>query len=341
MHSKAILFTALLLAVSTAGCDDEPIDLGVNDGAGGNAGEAEMGGEPAMGGEPTGGMPMGGTPMGGTPMGGAPMGGTPMGGQDRVIDCGDMVGVYLADIASFAQCVAPHLAAACEGCHTARPFEYNSIPAAESPQGHQRNLQSFLQYSSAADPAGSDVLVHHDHMYIPLDSERYRNLLRWIEARATPPPPPPPPMGGMMGTGGAEAMGGMMGMGGAAPVETVPCNGLPQGDGIGNPGFRASFGEGINTLLVQECNNFGGCHGERGGAGGLWYLPLEDACSSDWNFTVTQLYINPRDLNSSLILTKPLGFGSADNTHGGAEVFNGTADESYVTLRNWLIAGLQ
>ena len=147
-------------------------------------------------------------------------------------------------------------------------------------------------------------------------------------------------LGGMDQPGGMEAVGGMDQMGGRQAMGPVPCDALPQGDGIGNPGFREAFGNGINELLVEECNQFGACHGERGGGGGLYLLPLDDPCSVDWNFVVTSHFINPRRIDESLILTKPLGFGSVDNTHGGAVVFAGTADPNYVALRNWLIDGL-
>jgi len=229
-------------------------------------------------------------------------------------------------------------------CHSARPYRYASIPSADPPEAHADNIGSLLAYSNLANPEQSEVLIHHNHLYIPIESERYRNILRWLEARAEPPAPPMPPMGGMamgMGMGGMMPMGGMPANGGEEGGDGVPCDALPQGDGIGNAGFRDAFANDINPLLVRDCNQFGRCHGTRGEGGGLWLLPVEDPCSADWNFIVTQHFINPRDLNASPILTKPLGFDSVDNTHGGAEVFAGTDDETYVAIRNWLIEGLQ
>ena len=46
----------------------------------------------------------------------------------------DPVGVYLADLQSFSECVAPALAAACERCHMARPYAFNSIPVEDEPE---------------------------------------------------------------------------------------------------------------------------------------------------------------------------------------------------------------
>ncbi len=158
-------------------CDEEPLDLGIDQGAGGTAGEAAMGGQMM----PTGGqmMPTGGQMM---PTGGQMM---PMGGIDRIIDCDAAVGVYVADSASFSQSVAPHVATNCETCHRNRPFNFNS--PADAPMGHQANIAAFLQYVDLANPADSEVLNHHGHAYVRLDSEPYLNVLRWIEARGTPP----------------------------------------------------------------------------------------------------------------------------------------------------------
>jgi len=105
--------------------------------------------------------------------------------MDRMIDCRDAVGVYVADLASFSQCVAPHVSMNCETCHRNRPFSFNT--PADAPAGHQANLTAFLQYIDLANPVGSEVLNHHDHAFIRLDSEPYLDVLRWIEARGTPP----------------------------------------------------------------------------------------------------------------------------------------------------------
>ena len=177
-YTQWILMAVLLgLGVGT-GCDEEPLDLGYDRGVRGSGGlnspdsmpdgqEADAARDGPLG-------PHDGTPADADATG-------------RRIECDAPVGRYLADIAAFTVCVAPHIALACGNCHGARPFRFVSVPDAAAPEGHRANLDSFLNQIDLRMPANSEVLVHHGHAYIPLDSQAYRSLLRWIEARAEPP----------------------------------------------------------------------------------------------------------------------------------------------------------
>ena len=153
-------------------------------------------------------------------------------------------------------------------------------------------------------------------------------------------------MAGRPAAGGRPAMN--MNVGAPVSSDAVP-DGLPPGDGVGVPGWRDRFvADKINELLVGTredpskgiCSG-GSCHTVQGN--GLWLLGPDDPCSEDWNFTFSQLYVNPRQPLESALIIQPLGEVRQDPNnpmHGGRVVFQGREDPNYIKLANWVSAGL-
>ncbi|MEZ4464612.1 MAG: hypothetical protein R3F43_08950 [bacterium] len=152
----------------------------------------------------------------------------------------------------------------------------------------------------------------------------YQTILAWLEDAVFVEP---------MGAGGEG--GGAGGSGGAAGG--LPCNGLPGSDPLGRDAYYAMFGDEVNGMLLMRCAD-GDCHGtprvQLGNIVSRYWLKDGD-CSVDWNYAASQLFIDPREPETSPLLTRPLS-----RNHGGREVFRGQADPGYVLLRRWVLSGL-
>lgn len=290
------------------------------------------------------------------PMGGA--GGSPMpmddppqpdpggaGGSGGASEEGSMP---MPDPALFQSSVVGLLYSTCSGpaCHQAAVPNPNDAlyqlvtggPDGLSEAQQQLNFEESLAFVDFDDPAQSQLLVHHPPefpAYLIPGSATYNRILEWIEDALLP-----PEMQGAGGEGGAAGAGGMGGDGGTGGGEAVPCQGIPPpGDPAGRSnGYRDAFempdadGVTISDLLVQSCGEMGACHGTQAAAGGYWLLgDLDDPCAIQWNYLVSQWFIDAIEPDASLLLTKP-----RERDHGGRVVFRGRDDPRHVRLLLWI-----
>lgn len=185
-------------------------------------------------------------------------------------------------------------------------------------------------------PAQSRALVYHPEghrgHFLP-GTRAYQAILDWINDALMPPEPDP-----------GRPDGGLVDMGPAVPL---PCDAFPEGPGLGQSlAFREAFtdpsegpvwnGEQISLsdMLWTSCGE-SVCHGAPGAAGGLYLLDPGVSCGAVWNFFTVQWFVDPRSIPASPILSEPVNPG-----HGGREVFEGTADARYASLRRWLENGI-
>lgn len=245
----------------------------------------------------------------------------------------------MPDPALFNETVVTVLYGACGGpaCHVSPSLGPNpddalfrlvdAAPDALDPDQQTLNFHEVLSFVSFDAPTDSPLLVWHPqgHQgYIIPQSATYNRILEWIEDAIAPPEPE-----------GAGGMGGVGGMGGGQ----VPCEGIPPPGSPGgrSQGYRDAFeaevdGESINDMLVESCGEQGACHGTQGAAGGYWLLAdLEDPCAIQWNYLVSQWFIDPLLPDASLLLSKP-----RERNHGGAVVFRGRDDARHVRLLLWI-----
>ncbi len=211
-------------------------------------------------------------------------------------------------------------------------------PDGLSPEQQRLNFDESLGFVDFDDPPQSRLLVHHPPefpAYLIPGSATYNRILEWIEDALQP-----PEMQGAGGEGGMGGVGGMDGQGGMGGSGPIPCEGIPPpGDSAGrSDSYRAEFempdaeGVTINEMLVQSCGEMGACHGTQAVAGGYWLLDdLDDPCAVQWNYLVSQWFIDAIEPDASLLLTKP-----RERDHGGRVVFRGRDDPRHVRLLLWI-----
>lgn len=329
---SALRLVALAAGLGLAGCDDGEVCLSATcDGPAADSGAGGAGG----GVTPDVGPPGPGGAGGGGP-GGAGGGAGGEGGSAEPPWSPD-VEVFQTDVMAImgAKCANP-------GCHNrggVRPFQLNvpDVPGAALAAGPlQENLDAIEGWVDRRDPPQSPLLlfalgVNRDNglgrtVHPPTlmaGTADYQTILAWLEDAVFVEP---------MGAGG-EGGGGA---GGA--VGGLPCEGLPGSDPLGRDAYYAMFTDEVNPMLLMRCAE-ADCHGTpRVALGNIVsrYWLKDGECSDDWNFTASQLFIDPRQPETSPLLTRPLS-----RNHGGREVFRGQADPGYVLLRRWVLSGLQ
>lgn len=335
--SPFLLFASLCLACggeepivigpTAQPADGGPIDA-MSSGAGGSAGQPGGAGGSAGGPGGAGGQGGGAGGQGG----GGPIEPAP----DLDLFLNSVTGLL------YASCSGP----ACHDAATPNPSDALYQLVEGGPQGlssdQQRlNFDETISFVDFDDPPESQLLVHHPpahQAYVIPGSQTHNRIIEWI-ADAVEPPAPPEGMGGAGGDGGAGGQGGEGGVGEGGPIE-VPCDGIPP---PGNPagrsqGYRDAYempdadGLTINDMLVASCGEMGACHGTQAAAGGYWLLnDLDDPCAVQWNYLVSQWFIDAVEPNASLLLTKP-----RERDHGGRVVFRGTDDARHVRLLLWI-----
>lgn len=246
-----------------------------------------------------------------------------------MVDLG-MAAMLYPDEDLFEQEVLPLLIAQCgAGCHLGTiNLDNNNNPGGNDYEVTDDDIQGSIgeilhpSYSNPENAPQSEVLLHHGGMYFRTLEEK-RLVRDWIADTLIPKGD-----SGMTPTGTTE----------------LSCAHLPDGNGIGPPGWYDDFAANINpmfvgTTLEQDgyCNG-DGCHTMAGVAGQLSFLPITDPCSARWNFLVSQSFLNLDNLTASPLLRLPLGEPTLDpnvSTHGGQEVFKGQ-DANYTLLKQWI-----
>ena len=180
--------------------------------------------------------------------------------------------------------------------------------------------QSSALLKSVADPS---CCGDHPVIY-SVEGENYQTILKWIEESVR--------------IVGEEVDEDADAGADASPGETVPCDSLPDPQVLPGSYDFQTFQAEINPVLVERCARVGGCHSVPGNGGGLWLLRDEDECSDTWNYLGVRWFIDPSidDVESSPILSEPLGQQQANDLHGGAVVFQGRDDCGYVKLKLWI-----
>ena len=236
--------------------------------------------------------------------------------------------ILYPDEARFVEVVLPVLVSECgAGCHQ-NPvlLDNNDIPNGNQFEFDPDNISDSVteilhpNYASPNDPASSEIITHHiGNAYGEIrDPVKRRAIEDWLADTLIPKGM------GTTSTGSSD----------------VSCAHLPTGDGIGPPGWFEEFADVINPMFVGTlelpegfCSG-AGCHTIVGAGGALNFLPATDSCSTQWNFFVSQSFLNLTELSASPLLRQPLGEPGI-HTHGGRQVFNGQ-DENYILLRNWI-----
>jgi hypothetical protein len=111
----------------------------------------------------------------------------------------------------------------------------------------------------------------------------------------------------------------------------------PSGGTAFTPSY-AQFQDTVEPVLERHgCDAGGDCHG--GGPRGAFALSPSGAKDVTFDFEQASLQVNPVTPDSSRILTKPLALAAGGVPHA-VKPFASTADSDYVTIRNWILAGL-
>ncbi len=94
----------------------------------------------------------------------------------------------------------------------------------------------------------------------------------------------------------------------------------------------------VEPVLVRNgCDAGGDCHG--GGIRGTFALSPAGAKDLRFDFDQAALQVNPTQLDSSHILTKPLALAAGGVPHG-VKVFATPADSGYQAIRGWILHGV-
>lgn len=238
---------------------------------------------------------------------------------------------FTPDIAEYTANIAGPLFNACALCHPANDPAAPTFNLSGMAADDARESASFVSIRCLADPATCDIVAWHPEGHPGYVQEPLRSaLVDWVTLGAMIEACVDDPAPGDGGMGPAPDMG----------PPPVPCEALPQpGDNIASSAqFRSEFeapdGEGIshNDILVGSCARNGACHAIAGEGDGYFLLEGNDECSIDWNFFVSQIYIDFLSPARSPLLTLP-----RDNSgHGGRSVFQGADDSRHVRLQRWI-----
>ena len=91
------------------------------------------------------------------------------------------------------------------------------------------------------------------------------------------------------------------------------------------------------VLARNGCDAGGDCHG--GGIRGTLALSPQGAKDPAFDFAQVSLQVDPIEIDSSHILTKPLALAAGGVPHG-VKVFATTADSGYQAIHTWLLHGV-
>lgn len=240
--------------------------------------------------------------------------------------------MFTNDVALYSANVAEPLYNACSLCHPAADpgptFNLSDDPATDAVES-----ATFVSPRCLRAPETCDIIAWHPEGHPGYVEEPLLGaMVAWIEASTViepcpepdPEPEPEPDMG---------------------PPEDVPCEALPPpgADLARSQAYRDDFetrdenGVSHNDILVGSCARNGTCHAIAGEGDGYYLIQGEDDCAVDWNFFITQIYIDLLDPRGSPLLTLPRD----SDGHGGRSVFQGADDERHVRLLNWILDEVQ
>lgn len=239
---------------------------------------------------------------------------------------------FAPDIDDFTANIAGPLYDACSLCHPANDPAAPTFNLSGMASDDARESASFVSTRCLTNPATCDIVAWHPEGHPGYVQEPLRSaLVAWVENGAMIEECPGNPGSGRI-DGGVVDDPDMAGI--------VPCEALPQpGDNVASSAqFRSEFeapdGEGVshNDILVGSCARNGACHAIAGEGDGYFLLEGDDECSIDWNFFVSQIYIDLLSPARSPLLTLPRD----NNGHGGRSVFQGADDSRHVRLLRWI-----
>lgn len=98
----------------------------------------------------------------------------------------------------------------------------------------------------------------------------------------------------------------------------------------------AVFVDEIEPILQQRGCSGMACHGGQGSG----ELLLSGGTSPEADFIAVRGHVTPWDASHSPLVRKPLAESAGGDVHGGGDVFVDTADADYLTLLQWLSAGM-
>jgi hypothetical protein len=99
------------------------------------------------------------------------------------------------------------------------------------------------------------------------------------------------------------------------------------------------FEQSVEPVLVRQgCDATGDCHG--GGIRGSLQLSPPGAKDVQFDFDQVSLQVSASVPDGSLILTEPLALAAGGTPHG-VKPFATTADTDYVSIRAWILDGVQ
>jgi hypothetical protein len=99
-------------------------------------------------------------------------------------------------------------------------------------------------------------------------------------------------------------------------------------------GFKAT----VSPVLERNgCDAGGDCHG--GGIRGTLQLSPVTAKDLQFDFDQVSLQVDPYARDSSAVLTRPLAIAAGGSPHP-YKPFTSTSDSGYVTIRQWVQAGV-
>jgi hypothetical protein len=263
-----------------------------------------------------------------------------------------------ADRALLASEIGPKIVQSCSGrgCHSPTDtftsfYVSASVAGSSGPldEAQTESLWSTLEpFLSFEEPTSSSLLTDANSPthaavqgYTP-GAAQYQQLIDWMTNayQCMWVYPDPPTTGGemageMAGEIAGEIAGEMMPPnGGTSNPTEVFCAALPSGDPQGRPNFYETFEARINGILASSCAS-SGCHDQPYPDYGFWVVNVDDPCSVQANFLMSQLYVNFNEPLRSPLLVRPL-----EPNHGGYRVLT-QADPEYTELRQWIVSGVQ
>ncbi len=237
--------------------------------------------------------------------------------------------VFTNDVARYTADVANPLFQACSLCHSNPDAAPEELTLTGDGATDAAEAATFVEPDCLFDPATCEIIAWHPEAHPGyVEDPLLSAMVGWLEASTTiepcPDGPPPQPVD----------------MGPTGPPEEVPCEALPPegADLARSEDYRREFeqpdNEGVshNDILVGSCARNGTCHAIAAEGDGYWLIEGEDECATNWNFFITQIYIDLLDPRGSPLLTLP-----RDNRgHGGRSVFQGADDPRHVRLLRWI-----
>ena len=247
------------------------------------------------------------------------------------------------DEAAFEEVVAQQIDNVCGACHNVRHdpanrlFEWYSYSLGELSTAQQRdNFVEALRLIDFDAPERSTLFTYHrdkDDSHGVFTAAREDLVTEWIQAST------------QNCVAETESDAGVV-----RPGAESPCPSNVNADRFGTPESRAQWAApgGVHEVLVGtgpanpgKCAD-PACHGTSGTGGNLWFQSADMPDAANCNLSVIEGWINRLDVDSSEILTEPLGEmpdRPGQSQHGGAVVFRGRDDPAYILLRNWIIEG--